>query len=405
MPAPIRLSDLHSIDIDTEAAVGTRPAWQWLPRPARGHRFLRWGSSVVLTTYADCRLALSDRRFGNGLRAEIAAMPDLDPGFVERRQSSLLLEEGERHTRLRRLAIPALRPRNFERFRPAMAQVVEELVDRVADRGRCDAVVDLCNPLPISVICWVLGIPREEAEFFAEVAEASTALFSGDPSTVPTAMAATDKIDSYIEDLIGRRRGNPGQDLITDLLAAAGAENGKVSNTDMMTIITSLIVGGTDTTRNQLAIALHCFAERPEVWERLRRRPELVPNAVEEVVRYAPTAYAMKRVTTEDVELGGLLLPKGTSVIVMSTLANRDDSVFPDPGRFDIERTFTHPHMGFGWGLRSCVGSVLARAELGEALTVLSRRLTGLALDGETRWSRPDTIQGPVTLPLRFEAA
>ncbi|GGW18017.1 cytochrome P450 hydroxylase [Streptomyces capoamus] len=402
MSASIRLTDLHSID--DEVALSTGPAWQWLPRLTRGHRFVRWQSSVVLTTYADCRVALSDRRFGNGLRAEIGAMPDIDPRFVERRRSSLLLEEGERHTRLRRLAIPALRPRNFERFRPAMAKVVDELVDRVADHGRCDAVVSFCNPLPISVICWVLGVPRAEAEFFAEVAEASTALFSGDPSTVSAAMAATEKIDSYIEDLIGRRRRDPGQDLITDLLAAAEADGATVSGTDVMTIITSLIVGGTDTTRNQLAIALHCFAERPEEWERLRRRPELVPAAVEEVVRYAPTAYAMKRVADEDMELDGLLLPKGTPVIVMSTLANRDESVFPEPDRFDIGRTFRHPHMGFGWGLRSCIGSVLARAELGEALTVLSRRLTGLALDGETVWSRPDTIQGPVTLPLRFEA-
>ncbi|MFI2641537.1 cytochrome P450 [Streptomyces sp. NPDC018610] len=402
MSASIRPADLHSIDEETADSTG--PAWRWLPELARGHRFLRWHSSVVVTRYADCRAVLSDRRFGNGLRAEIGAMPDIDPQFVERRRRSLLLEEGERHTRLRRLAIPALRPRNFERFRPAMAQVMNDLVDRVARRGRCDAVVDLCNPVPISVICWVLGVPRREAEFFAEVAEASTALFSGDPGTVPAAMAATEKIDSYIGDLIERRRGKPGQDLITDLIAAAEAEGGSVTISEVMTVITSLIVGGTDTTRNQLAIALHCFAERPEDWERLRRQPELVPNAVEEVVRYAPTAYAMKRVTNEDVELDGLLLPEGTPVIVMSTLANRDGSVFPDPDRFDIERTSGHPHMGFGWGLRSCVGSVLARAELSEALTVLSRRLTGLTLDGETLWSRPDTIQGPVTLPLRFTA-
>ncbi|MEU3343444.1 hypothetical protein ABZ723_00235 [Streptomyces sp. NPDC006700] len=191
MSAPSCPADLHSID--KEATVGTRPARQWLPELTRGHRFVRWRSSVVLTTYADCRVAPSDRRFGNGLRAEIATMPDVDPAFVERRRRSLLLEEGERHTRLRRLAIPALRPRNFERFRPAMARVVDELVDRVVHRGRCDAVEDLCDPLPISVICWVLGIPREEAEFFAEVAEASTALFSGDPRTVSTAMAATEK--------------------------------------------------------------------------------------------------------------------------------------------------------------------------------------------------------------------
>ncbi|MFG3141019.1 cytochrome P450 [Streptomyces sp. NPDC048211] len=403
MSSSMCMADLHSID--KEAAVSTGPAWQWLPEQTRGHRFVRWQSSVVVTKYADCRSVLSDRRFGNGLRAELGAMPDIDPRFVERRRSSMLLEEGERHTRLRRLAIPALRPRNFERFRPAMSQVVNELVDRVVDQGRCDAVVDLCSPVPISVICWVLGVPREEAEFFAEVAEASTALFSGDASTVPAAMAATEKIDSYIEDLIERRRGHPGMDLITDLIAAAEAEGGKVTSTDVMTIITSLIVGGTDTTRNQLAIALHCFAERPESWELLRRQPELVPNAVEEVVRYAPTAYAMKRITDEDVELGGLLVPRGTSVIVMSALANRDDSVFPDPERFDIEREFRLPHLGFGWGLRSCVGSVLARAELSGALTILSRRLASLALDGETRWSRPDTIQGPVTLPLRFEAA
>ncbi|WP_405778551.1 cytochrome P450 [Streptomyces sp. NBC_00859] len=403
MSALISAADLHPIE--GEAAACTGPAWQWLPGLTRGHRAVRWGPAVVLTTYADCRAALSDRRFGNGLRAEIGAMQDIDPQFVARRRQSLLLEEGERHTRLRRLAIPALRPRNFDRFRPAMVQVVDDLVDRVQERGRCDAVADLCNPFPISVICWVLGIPREEAAFFAEVAEASTAVFSGDPSTIPAAMAATERIDSYIEDLIERRRAEPGSDLITDLLAATGDEDRNVSTTDVMTVVTSLIVGGTDTTRNQLAIALHCFAERPDVWERLGKEPELVPNAVEEVVRYAPTAYAMKRVTNEDVDLDGLWLPRGTPVLVMSTLANRDSGVFPDPEHLDVGREFLHPHLGFGWGLRSCVGSVLARAELSEALTVLSRRLSGLALDGETLWSRPDTIQGPVVLPLRFDAA
>ncbi|HEY5108418.1 MAG TPA: cytochrome P450 [Acidimicrobiales bacterium] len=356
-----------------------------------------------LSRQEDCVSLLRDKRFHNAL-ALIRQMNGMEPDELQnQRRQSILSMEGDDHARLRRLVAPAFTPSAADRLRPFMREVVDGLVDAFAPAGRCEVVVDLCEPYPIPIICELLGAPKEDWRQFSAWATDIFRIFNQNlAEDLPLIEAANTALEAYLADLIAARRESPGEDLLSVLIAIE-EEGDRLSTDELVSLAVAVLMAGTDTTRNQLACALALFAEYPDQWALLAERPELAPRAVEETMRYLGAVRGTVRFAPEDVVFRDVLFPKGTLVFVSLAGANRDPGIWEEPDTFDITRERTTQQMTFGSGIHHCMGAALARAELQEALVLLSRRLPGLATDGPVEW-KPATfgIWGPARLPLRF---
>ena len=203
----------------------------------------------------------------------------------------------------------------------------------------------------------------------------------------------------YAGDLLRRRREDPGEDLISTLIAAE-QEGDRLSDVELVNLVLNVLVGGVDTTQSQLAHALRLFADHPDQWERLAAEPELAPRAVDEVLRFEPITPFTARIAMEDVEYRDVTFPEGTVVLVCAFTGNRDG----EPDAFDITAERNGKPLTFGAGVHYCLGANLARAELQEALTFLAPRTPGLALDGEPEYGTIDGIYGLDALPIRWAA-
>jgi cytochrome P450 len=374
---------------------------------AQEHWVVRGNLGYAVLRYDDAVTVLRDKRW-HSAASKIAELSGVDnPEFLRRRRVSILTAEGDEHTRLRRLVAPAFSPRAADRLRPFMREVMNGLIDEIAHTGSCDAVASICDPYPIPVICELLGAPASDWQSFSRWATDVLKIFDFNLNVdLPVIMAAQDELEAYTLDLISARRDRPGDDLLTALIAAEEAGD-RLSPTELVVMVEAVILGGTDTTRNQLGLALALFAEHPDQWALLGERPELAARAVEEVMRVAGAVRGTGRIASEDIVMRDVRFPAGTLVGTSLATANRDPSVFPDPDRFDITREpVGQPQLTFGSGIHYCLGASLARAELQEALPLLAQRLPGLRLDGEVRYkSALAGIFGPTDLPIAFDPA
>jgi cytochrome P450 len=367
----------------------------WLARGEFGY---------VVTHYADVVAVLRDKRWQSAAGVILEMSGITDPEFLSRQRTSILSAEGEEHTRLRRLVGPAFSPRNADELRPFMRSVVDELVDSVAANGRAEVVDEICDPYPIPIICELLGAPRDDWRLFSRWAGDVLRIFDNNlAEDFRVIMAAQDELEAYVRELIARRRSEPGDDLLTQLIAVE-EEGDRLSTDELVSLAEAVLVGGTDTTRNQLGLAVAILARHPDQWKLLGEQPELAPRAVEEVMRCFGAVRETGRIASEDIEYRGVTFPKGTFISPAMGVANFDGSVFAEPRAFDITRQPAgQPQLTFGSGIHYCLGAALARAELQEALPILARRMPDLELDGEVGW-KPLTagIWGPERLPVRF---
>ena len=361
------------------------------------------GFSVL--NYESVMGVLRDKRWhsATGLVAQMQGIRDED--FGGRRRVSILNAEGDVHVRLRRLVAPAFSPRSADRLRPFMRDVINDLVDPISSKGEAEIVADICEPYPIPIICELLGAPKEDWQLFSRLATDILRIFSDNLIEIlPTILAAQDEINAYTRGLIEQRRSVPLDDLLTDLIKSEEAGD-KLTTDELEMMVEAVIVGGTDTTRNQLGLALAIFAEHPEQWEMLANDPTLAPRAVEEVMRYHGAVGGTIRFASEDIEYNGVLFPKGTFMSTSMATGNFDTSVFPTPEKFDITREpVGQPHLSFGAGIHYCLGASLARAELQEAFVLLAQRMPNLALNGPVEYKPTGVgIFGPASLPVRFD--
>jgi cytochrome P450 len=370
-------------------------AHSWIARNVFGFTILHYDDVVAM---------LRDKRWHSAASMVLEMSGITDPEKLARRRTSILSAEGDEHTRLRRLVGPAFSPRAADRLRPFMREVVDGLVDAVAAGGRADIAVDICEPYPIPIICELLGAPKDDWKLFSRWAEDMLRIFNGNlQEDLPIIEAAQDEMDDYVRDLVAVRRSRPSDDLLTALIAAEEAGD-RLSEQELVVMVEAVLIGGTDTTRNQLGCAVALFAEHPEQWRLLAEQPELAPRAVEEAMRYFGAVRGTGRFASEDIEYRGVLFPKGTFIAPSMATANRDPEVFADPGTFDITRPPSgQPQLTFGSGIHYCLGAALARAELQEALPLLARRLRDLRIDGEVVW-KPNTVGifGAERLPVAF---
>jgi cytochrome P450 len=287
-----------------------------------------------------------------------------------------------------------------------MRDVVNSLINNFCERGEADAVADLCEPYPIPIICELLGAPKQDWQKFSVWATDILRIFNFNlAEDMPKIIAAQTELEAYSISLIEARRNKPADDLLTNLIAAE--ESGDKLDTDeLVMMVNAVIVGGTDTTRNQLGMALSLFAEHPKQWDRLARDPSLASSAVEEVMRYAGAVRGTGRFASEDIEYKGVLFPAGTLMFPALAASNRDGLIFDEPEKFDITREPTSTsHMTFGSGIHYCLGAPLARAELQEAFVILSQRLRNLRINGPAHFKTAGAgIFGPDSLPIAFDA-
>lgn len=379
---------------------GRSAFWTRLPE-AGGQRVLDTGSALILLRFEDCSAVLRDSRFTQWNMAQVERNPQIDPRFVERRRQAFLSMEGLDHQRLRRLAMVALSPTETDKHRPRMRLIMNRIIDGLPAGGRVDAVTDLIREYPLPVICGVLGVPDQDIPFFAATAADWVRWMWGGPAAVPAALAAHDAMDVYMERLIGEREQALGDDVISGLIRAE-LEGERLSRAEVIHTAASLIVPGLDTTFLTLSSALYLFVQHPRQWQLIAENPSLIPNAVEEILRFAPVGPTLERIATEDCLINGLEIGKGTHIVLGLATVNRDAQAYPDPMSFDITRKPSRMHMTFGGGRHTCLGLHLARAELQEGLACLSQRLTDLSIDGEVDWNPPLGFQGPRSLPLRF---
>ena len=402
----IPVAEIEMMEADVTARTVERDEFQRIISNARAQHpwLMRTPMGYTVTRYDDCVGILRERKFHSAI-AFIAQMAGVSSDTLGANQRpSILSTEGDEHGRLRRLVAPSFTPKAADRLRPYMRDVVNDLLDSFADSGSCELVRDLCDPYPIPIICELLGAPKEDWQFFSQVATDLFRIFNNNlVEDAPAIARARRDIDQYMRALITERRATPRDDLLSDMIAAEEAGD-RLSADELISMAEAVLLAGTDTTRNQLACSVAVFAEHPDQWTLLAQRPELAPRAVEESMRYLGTIRGTARIAAEPVEYKGVLFPQGTFVFPSFIAANFDDQKFVDVERFDITKEAADaPHLTFGSGIHYCLGAWLARAELQEALPILARRMPKLAIDGEVTW-KPSTfgIWGPVSLPLRF---
>ncbi|MEA2473080.1 MAG: hypothetical protein QOE06_995 [Thermoleophilaceae bacterium] len=326
--------------------------------------------------------------------------------LYERFKGNLLDLDGEDHRRLRKLVQPAFTPQAADRHRPAMQNFLEALHGRVADDGRCDVVEAFAQPYPAMMIAHVMGAPIEDAGRLHEWANYIQQQF--DPVKVSTQLdrieGAAREFHEYAWALLRDRQGDPGDDLISELIAAE-EEGDRLDEDECVHLVSAVLVGGVDTTQSQLAHGMLLFAQHPDQWRMVAGDPSLAQQAVEEVLRFQPITPFTARITLEDVEYRGVTFPKDTVVIAAAVSANRDPEAWEDPESFDItaDRDRSKP-LTFGAGPHFCLGAALARAELQEAFAYLAPRMPDLALDGEPVFDTPFGVYGMESLPVRWGA-
>ena len=317
---------------------------------------------------------------------------------------SLLGMEGDQHQRVRSVVAKAFTPRAVERLRTTITDVIDEIVEPISRRGHCDVVTDIARPYPVPVICALLGAPREDWEQFAlwtdVVFKAFTFPFSADE--VPEVLSAWGELDDYVDDMVDRRRHTLTDDLLSDLIRAEH-DGDRLNGEELRMLAAALLLAGTDTTRNQVAASIEILCDHPQQWELLRDNPDLAVPAVNETMRHSGISNALLRVVTEDVELAGVLFPEGTMVFANTAAANRDPAIYDDPDRFDITREGLPPIMSFGAGMHYCVGANLARKEIAQALTTVTRRIPNPRKDGPAPWKPIFGLSGPTSLPIAFD--
>ena len=319
--------------------------------------------------------------------------------------NSLLCLEDEAHHRLRGLVSKAFAPRATARLHDTMVDVMNELVDQVADAGTCDVVTDIARPYPVPIICALLGAPREDWQRFSLWADDIFKAFGFGVELAAEevgVMRAWGELDGYVDDMVARRRHSLTDDLLSDLIRAED-DGDRLSTAELRMLAAGLLLAGTDTTRNQVAASAHVLCEHPEQWELLKERTELAMQAVEETMRHSPVACGTLRLAVEDVELDGYIFPAGTMILVDTAAANRDPAVYDDPDRVDITREEAPAILTFGGGVHYCLGANLARREIAEALNVLAHRMQNPRTAGPAPWKPMVSLSGPKSLPIEFD--
>jgi cytochrome P450 len=394
-------SGLPIFPFDTPPELDAEPEYAQLRRenPVPKVRLAPGGQAYLVSRYEDIKQVFSDPVFSRAATS--------DPGVavlrpVRRNPYIMVSLDPPEHTRVRRLVARAFTTRSVELLRPRVEQIVNELIDAMVARPRpVDFVASFAAPLPAMVISEMLGVPVVDLDMLRRWMDIALSVTAYPPQEV---QAAGVQMFGYLERLIAAKRAEPGEDLLTRMIQARDQQD-RLSEPELVNNAYILLIAGYETTAGVLANSVLTLHQHPRQLAMLRDKPELIPDAVEELLRYVRIAKAvLERVATTDVQLSGVTVPAGSTVIPLQYSANRDQALTDDPDRFDITRKPV-PHLAFGGGIHHCIGAALARLELRIAFERLLRRLPDLrpAVDvAEIEWKHGLLTRAPVALPVTW---
>jgi cytochrome P450 len=382
------------------------PFYRWLREKDPIHRS-HPASGWVLSRYDDILSVLSDRTFSSDERhwrryrrlsdrAARAGFPD----FYETGLASMLRIDPPDHTRLRTLVSKAFTPRAIERMRPRIEAVVDELLDGIAGRGEIDLMREVAAPLPAAIIAEMLGVAIEDRQRFRHWSnEVVRLLGDGNYDDRRRGLTAVDEMQTWLEAEVAARRRAPRDDLLSGMVAAEEAGD-RLTTTELFATCVLLLVAGNETTTNLVGNGIIALLRQPEQLDLLRRQPEGIPSAIEELLRYDSPVQLTSRIALEDRTLHGRRLRRGEQIVLLLGAGNRDPAQFPDPDRLDVRRTDVHP-LSFGHGIHYCLGAQLARLESAITFSRLLPRFPALRFGrGEIVWGDNTVLRGPRVLPL-----
>ena len=379
-------------------------SWAWLRRYAPVARFAPPGMLPfwAITRYADCGAILRDsKRFQ--IAPRLAVFPEEQFKTDAFPFRHLLNMDPPEHGKYRSLLSHQFTPRALEAKRPAVARIVDELIDRLVGLAELDFVEEFAAILPLAVIAEMIGVPREDWDQMFRLSNAL--LGANDPryqegaSTEETARRATHQMFDYFRALVDARRRVPRDDMTTTL-ATASIDGAPIPEWELLSYFALLIVAGNETTRNATSGGLLALMDNPGELDKLRRDPSLIPSAVEEIARWTSPVIQFCRTPTEDVTIGDVTIRAGESCCIFYASANRDEDVFPDPFTFRVDRS-PNDHYGFGIGVHFCLGANLARLELQEALRGLIGRLETIELAAPVERMHSSFVGGITRMPVR----
>jgi cytochrome P450 len=362
---------------------------------------------TVFSAYRDCDEALrhplssTDRLKSTFAQRVLAggttARPMGPPGF-------LFLDPPD-HTRLRKLVSKAFVPKVVNELQPEIAELVDGLLDHVAERGRFDVISDLAYPLPVAVICRLLGVPLEDEREFgrasALLAQALDPFFAvtGEPAEgMEERIRAGQWLRQYLRDLIGQRRSQAGDDLMSRLIAVEESGD-QLTEDEIVSTCSLLLIAGHETTVNLIANAILAMLRHPAQWVALGADADRAPAVIEETLRYDPPVQLVARIASDDMTIGDTQVAKGDTMLLLLAAAQHDAGEFERPDTFDPDRK-AFRHLAFGKGLHYCLGAPLARLEAAIALSAVTARFPEARLDGEPAYKPNVTLRGLSTLPV-----
>ncbi|MGW6572050.1 cytochrome P450 family protein [Streptomyces sp. NPDC054945] len=360
----------------------------------------------LVTRYDDVRSALADPRLSldkvnaaRGAHRGLSLPPALD--------TNLLNMDPPDHTRIRRLVGRAFTPRRVEAMRPGIRRTADELLDALGTEGRTDLIASYAAPLPIAVICDLLGIPDDHRRDFRVWTDT---LIAPDPSRPQAAQQAVGAMLAFFTELIAHKRRHPADDLLSDLIAVrdgdGDGDRDRLGEDELTSLAFLILAAGYENAVQLIGNGVHALLTRPDHLARLRLDPSKLPEAVEELARYeGPALLAIRRFATEDMTIADVTIPAGETVLLSLAAANRDPARFSHPDRLDLDRD-TSGHLALGHGIHYCLGAPLARAEVEIALAALLDRFGSLApAETEPRWRRSLRARGLLELLVDYKTA
>ena len=363
----------------------------------------------VLSRYVDIHTAASDAALfssetGPGRAGSGGTLiEDLPPGL---NGALLNMMDDPRHQRIRRLVTPAVSARALGLMEAELRGRTAAILDAAAERGECDFLVDVAAELPLQAIAQLMGVPQADRHDLFRWADATLDYDDRDLGEQSgKTQSASANMQAYGMELVAEKRRAPGDDILSAVVAARianddGAE-GPLSDIELLMFFNLLIAAGSETTRNSIAVGVATLAEQPDQWRALRDDRSLLPGAVEEILRWASSTPYNRRTATRETQLGGQAIAAGDKVTLWWASANRDETVFDDPFRFDIGRD-PNPHLTFGHGSHFCLGANLARLEMRLMLDALLDRFDAVVPTGPIEWTRSNKHTGVRHMPVHL---
>jgi cytochrome P450 len=394
-PATYPFTTVERLDIDPMLAILRKE------EPLRRVQLPYGEPAWLATRYEDVKTVLGDPRFS---RAASAGRDEPRMRPYTGMPGNILSLDPPDHTRLRRLVAKAFTARRVEQLRPRAEEIAGELIDRMVAKGvPADLVEDFALPLPVQVICELLGVPPEDRKDFRIW---SDAVLSTTRFTMEQVVEYMAQFDEYIAGLIAERRQSPQDDLLSALVQARD-EDDRLSEEELRSLALAILVAGHETTATQIPNFVYTLLTHPDQLAAVKADFDLVPRAVEELMRFIPLGIGagIPRYALEDVELGGVTVRAGEAVCAALPSANRDESVYSDPEVFNVLREEATSHIGFGHGPHHCLGAQLARMELQVALKLLFQRLPDLRFAGSEEdivWKTGLSTRGPEHMPVAW---